>query len=98
MTSNPISKKVGDTHTLVLTNRGSAGLSIQWKLSDDTLAAVERLEHLPTPEAQPGDAIQTQYQITLLKKGQVAIHFYETHIWDNDFPDLPLEEFIFVVA
>ncbi|OJJ15405.1 hypothetical protein BKI52_38985 [marine bacterium AO1-C] len=97
MTTQPISKKAGETHELVLANRGSTGLTIQWEVSNEGLATVERLDNIVVEEEKPGDAIQTRYCIHLLKAGEVTVHFYQTQLWDDDFPPITLARLTFVV-
>jgi len=97
MDTQQISKKPGETHQVILLHRGSAGLLIQWEVSDEKMATVERIDSLISEKEKPGDPLQVRYQITLLRQGEVTVHFYETQPWDDDFPKITLEHLTFVV-
>lgn len=98
MSDKAVNKQLGQSHDLILSNRGSSGLAIRWRVSDDSIAYVERLENLPANALQPGDPLQTRYRIHFVQKGPVTVSFFETQVWDDDFPEIALQQLSFVVA
>ncbi len=97
MKTDEIIKHVGETFELVLKNHGSSGLSIQWELSNEAVATIERLENISSINLQAGSPIESKYCIRFIKEGEVVIHFYETRVWEDDFPKRTLERFKFRV-
>ena len=87
-----IDKKVGESFEIALDNRGSAGLSMLYKLDAEDIVSVDRLESLKTDTIKPGDPVKAIFKIQAQKKGRVKIIFYETQIWNKDFEHLPVME------
>ena len=97
MKATRIIKHQGDTHDLILTNQGSTGFSIQWEISNQDIASVERLENILPENLQAGSPIQTKYRIHFQKRGEVRIDFCETRVWDDTIPKNILAQFLFIV-
>ena len=91
MMTHEIIKHPGESVELILSNHGATGFSIQWEISDETIASVERLENIVTSHPEAGSSIKTKYVIHLKKKGKVSVHFFSSRIWEENGPKKTLE-------
>ncbi len=97
MKTDEIIRHVGQTFEVVLENNGGSGFSIQWEMNNEDIAKVERLENISPTNQQAGSPIETKYCIRFMKKGEVNVHFYETRVWEDNFPKKTLKSFRFRV-
>jgi len=89
-----LQKKVGDTLEVVLDERGGSGLSMKYKIDNEELVSIEGPETLSRGQMKPGDAVKVKYTIHFLKPGSTKILFYETQVWNKNFPPLPAKELL----
>jgi predicted secreted protein len=92
-----VRKNIGDEFEIELHTRGGAGLTMLYRINQEDIVAVERLQLPKTGMLKPGDPTKAVYRLRAQKKGNVRILFYETRTWDKDFNEIPVKELAIVV-
>ena len=89
-----VQKKVGEIFDVILDNRATSGLSMMYKLDKEGIVTVEGTRSQKREDMVPGDPVKVKYSIHAITPGTVIILFYETQIWNKNFPPLPVKEIL----
>ncbi len=87
-----VKKRVGETFEITLPGRGAVGLSLQFKIDDDRIVSVSKVEKAATEALRPGDSMDITFSVHVKEKGTTNILFYETRLWDIAFSPLPVKK------
>ena len=83
-----ITLKRDQIYQVSLLSRGSAGLQLKYRVSNDSIIEVTRTGTLNSNIKETGSAVTVNFQITALQPGNVTVTFFETRPWDKTFAEI----------
>jgi hypothetical protein len=80
--------KPNESFQLVLQSRGGIGLQLSYRVDNEGVVDVFRMEADTSAPVSPGSSMPVTYRITGVQKGKVSITFYETQPWNKSFKEI----------